>query len=46
VAVEGEELARSKREARAAAIAAQGQDPRFGDGSMVIQEEKEVLSEA
>ena len=46
VAAAGEELARSKREARAAALAAQGHDPRFGDGSMAVQEEKEVLSEA
>lgn len=46
VAAEGEKLAADKREARAAALAAQGQDPRFGDGSMSVQEEKEVLSEA
>ena len=40
-----------KREARAAAIAAQGKDPRFGDGTMVMAEDSgeagmEVLSEA
>ena len=41
-----DELRRSKRQARAAALAAKGEDPRFGDGSMAVQEEKEVLSEA
>jgi hypothetical protein len=46
VQAEGEEVARAKREARAEALAAQGQDPRFGDGSMAVQQEKEVLSEA
>jgi hypothetical protein len=46
VAAEGEALAQAKREARAAALAAKGADPRFGDGSMAVQEEKEVLSEA
>jgi len=46
VAAEGEALAESKRQARAAALAAKGEDPRFGDGSMAVQEEKEVLSEA
>jgi hypothetical protein len=43
---QGEDLARTKREARAAALAAKGQDPRFGDGSMAVQEQMEVLSEA
>lgn len=46
VAAEGEALAESKWQARAAALAAKGEDPRFGDGSMAVQEEKEVLSEA
>ena len=38
VAAEGEALAESKRQARAAALAAKGEDPRFGDGSMAVQE--------
>jgi hypothetical protein len=40
--------AEAKRAARAAAIAAQGKDPRFGDGSMAMAEDSgmEVLSEA
>ncbi len=40
--------AEAKRAARAAAIAAQGKDPRFGDGSMAMGEGSgmEVLSEA
>lgn len=50
VAAEGEALARAKRDARAAALAAQGKDPRFGDGSMAVAESgrggMEVLSEA
>jgi hypothetical protein len=41
----GEALAASKRAARAAALAARGQDPRFGDGTMTIAE-KEEYSEA
>jgi hypothetical protein len=41
----GEALAASKRAARAAALAARGQDPRFGDGTMAIAE-KEEYSEA
>jgi hypothetical protein len=50
VRAEGEALAQSKREARAAALAAQGKDPRFGDGTMQAAEKgtggMEVLSEA
>ena len=40
---EGEELAASKRAARAAALAARGQDPTFGDGTLRAMEQ---LSEA
>jgi hypothetical protein len=48
---EGEELAAAKRAARAAALAARGQDPTFGDGTMRAAEQgmdggMEVLSEA
>jgi hypothetical protein len=51
---EGEALAQSKRDARAAALAARGQDPRFGDGTLRVLEESmgmggmeaEQLSEA
>ena len=49
----GEALAQSKRDARAAALAARGQDPRFGDGTLRVLEEQmgggmemEQLSEA
>ena len=48
----GEALAQSKRDARAAALAARGQDPRFGDGTLRVLEEQmggmeaEKLSEA
>ena len=49
----GEALAQSKRDARAAALAARGQDPRFGDGTLTVLEEQmgggmemEQLSEA
>ena len=48
----GEELAAQKRAARAAALAARGQDPTFGDGTMRVAEgmggmgTTEVLSEA
>ena len=44
----GEKLAADKRAARAAALAGQGKDPRFGDGSMAVAESgsMEVLSEA
>ena len=42
--------AEAKRAARAAAIAAQGKDPRFGDGTMALAENdeygQEVMSEA
>lgn len=43
------DTAEAKRAARAAAIAAKGQDPRFGDGTMAAAEQgpsMEVLSEA
>jgi len=48
---EGEALAAQKRAARAAALAARGQDPTFGDGTMRAAEQgmdggMEVLSEA
>jgi len=48
VQAEGEQLAAAKRDAREAALKAQGKDPRFGDGSMEVQESSsmEVLSEA
>ena len=36
----GEALAQSKRDARAAALAARGQDPRFGDGTLRVLEEQ------
>lgn len=39
------EVAR-RREARAAALAAQGQDPRFGDGTLAAGPSMETLSEA
>ena len=45
----GEAEAESRRQARAAAIAARGQDPTFGDGTLRASEgngEMEVLSEA
>jgi hypothetical protein len=50
---QGERLAADKRAARAAALAARGQDPTFGDGTLTVLEqgmgggmESEVLSEA
>jgi hypothetical protein len=43
---EGEEVARAKREARAAALAARGADPTFGDGSLSAGPAMEVYSEA
>lgn len=48
VAAEGERHAADKRAARTAALAAQGVDPRFGDGTMTVSESGgvEVLSEA
>ena len=48
VQAEGEALAEAKRQAREEALRAQGKDPRFGDGSMEVQESSsmEVLSEA
>jgi hypothetical protein len=48
VAAAGEKLAADKRAARAEALAAEGKDPRFGDGSMAVAESStvEVLSEA
>jgi hypothetical protein len=46
VMAEGERVAEEKRQARAAALKARGEDPTFGDGSMAAQEAKEVLSEA
>jgi hypothetical protein len=36
----GEALAQSKRDARAAALAARGEDPRFGDGTLRVLEEQ------
>ena len=46
VLAEGEALAQSKREARAAALAARGSDPRFGDGSLSAGPAMETYSEA
>lgn len=46
VLAEGEALAASKRAARAAALAAQGQDPTFGDGSLRASATMETYSEA
>jgi len=46
VAAEGEATAQAKRDARAAALAARGQDPTFGDGSLKAGAAMEVLSEA
>ena len=46
VAAEGEGVAQAKRDARAAALAARGADPTFGDGSLQGGPAKEVLSEA
>jgi len=46
VQAEGEALAASKRAARAAALAAQGQDPSFGDGSLSASTMTETYSEA
>jgi hypothetical protein len=43
---EGEALAASKRDARAAALAAKGQDPTFGDGSLRASATMETYSEA
>ena len=49
----GEAYAAAKRDARAAARAARGEDPRFGDGTLRVLEEQlgmagsgEALSEA
>ena len=41
----GEQLAAEKRAARAAALAARGEDPTFGDGTLAAME-REALSEA
>jgi len=46
LAAEGEAVAQAKRDARAAALAARGADPTFGDGSLSGGPAKEVLSEA
>ena len=46
VQAEGEAVAASKREARAAALAARGQDPTFGDGSLRASTTMETYSEA
>jgi hypothetical protein len=46
VLAEGEAMAQAKRDARAAALAAQGADPTFGDGSLRAGAAKEILSEA
>lgn len=46
VAADGEVLAQSKRDARAAALAARGENPTFGDGSLQAGAAMEVLSEA
>jgi len=46
VLAEGEALAAGKREARSAALAAQGADPTFGDGSLSAGASMETYSEA
>jgi hypothetical protein len=46
VVAEGEALAQSKRDARAAALAARGADPTFGDGSLSAGPAMETYSEA
>ena len=46
VAAEGEALAQAKRDARAAALAARGDDPSFGDGSLMSGPAMETYSEA
>ncbi len=46
VAAEGEALAQAKRDARAAALAARGDDPSFGDGSLSSGPAMETYSEA
>lgn len=46
VAAEGEALAQAKRDERAAALAAQGADPTFGDGSLRAGPAMEYYSEA
>ncbi len=46
VVAEGEAHAQARRDARAAAIAARGDDPTFGDGSLSAGPAMEVLSEA
>lgn len=46
VAAEGQAMADQKRADRAAALAARGQDPTFGDGSLRSGAATEVLSEA
>ena len=46
VQAEGEAVAQAKRDARAAALAARGNDPTFGDGSLSAGPAMEVYSEA
>jgi hypothetical protein len=46
VQAEGERVAQEKRDARAAALAARGDDPAFGDGSLSAGPSMEVYSEA
>ncbi len=46
VAAEGEALAQRRRDERAAALAARGADPAFGDGSLSAGPAMEVYSEA
>ncbi len=46
VAAEGEALAQAKRDARAATLAARGDDPSFGDGSLMSGPAMETYSEA
>jgi hypothetical protein len=46
VQAEGQALAQAKRDARAAALAAQGNDPTFGDGSLSAGPAMETYSEA
>lgn len=44
--LEGEALAQAKREARAAALIARGEDPRFGDGTLTVMAEMEAMAES
>ena len=42
----GEAHAQARRDARAAALAARGQDPRFGDGSLAVREEMDAMEDS